>query len=447
MIKVITYGTFDMLHYGHKRLLERAKALGDYLIVGVTAEDFDRLRGKINVRQTLMDRIENVRATGLADEIIVEEYEGQKIDDILRYDIDIFTVGSDWVGKFDYLNKYCKVVYLERTEGVSSTEIRTEESLTRLGIVGDVPHLRKFIKESTYVNGAELSGACLSDSKKNNEKIENIELENISFESLLERSDAVFIASHPSKHYEQVKKALESGKHVLCEAPIALKRSECEELFELSDKNGVILLEGLKTAFSTAYSRLLLLVRSGRIGKVISVDATCTSLGNYKEMKKEQLSRLWNTMCAWGPTGLLPVFQLLGTNYTDVDIVTKTHPENDTFDLFSKISITYPNSVATVKVGKGVKSESELIISGTEGYVYVPSPWWKTDYFEIRYENPQLNHRYFYQLDGEGIRYEIAAFLKAIRIGKPITYISRDVSLSIASMEDLFYSGKTHHLE
>ena len=126
MVKVITYGTYDMLHYGHIRLLERARELGDYLIVGVTADDFDRSRGKINVEQSLAERMEGVRATGLADEIIVEEYEGQKIDDIQRYDVDIFTVGSDWRGHFDYLNDYCKVVYLDRTEGISSTEIRSK---------------------------------------------------------------------------------------------------------------------------------------------------------------------------------------------------------------------------------------------------------------------------------------------------------------------------------
>ena len=80
MIRVITYGTYDLLHKGHIRLLERAKELGDYLIVGVTADNFDRSRGKINVQQTLAERIEAVKATGLADEIVVEEYEGQKID-------------------------------------------------------------------------------------------------------------------------------------------------------------------------------------------------------------------------------------------------------------------------------------------------------------------------------------------------------------------------------
>ena len=127
MKKVITYGTYDLLHFGHIRLLERAKALGDYLVVGVTSDGFDKIRGKINVQQSLMERIEAVKATGIADEIIVEEYEGQKIDDIRRLGIDIFTVGSDWVGYFDYLKEYCEVVYLDRTKGISSTEIRQKD--------------------------------------------------------------------------------------------------------------------------------------------------------------------------------------------------------------------------------------------------------------------------------------------------------------------------------
>ena len=143
MVKVITYGTYDLLHYGHIRLLQRAKALGDYLIVGVTSDTFDRERGKINVQQSHMERIEAVRATGIADEIVVEEYEGQKIDDIKRYDVDIFTVGSDWKGKFDYLNDYCKVVYLDRTSGVSSTELRSEQQTVRLGLIGESPILNK----------------------------------------------------------------------------------------------------------------------------------------------------------------------------------------------------------------------------------------------------------------------------------------------------------------
>ena len=115
MIKVITYGTYDLLHQGHINLLKRAKDLGDYLIVGVTTDSFDLNRGKLNVRNNVMERIENVRKTGLADKIIIEEYVGQKIDDVQKYNIDIFAIGSDWEGHFDYLKEYCKVVYLRRT--------------------------------------------------------------------------------------------------------------------------------------------------------------------------------------------------------------------------------------------------------------------------------------------------------------------------------------------
>ena len=147
MTKVITYGTYDLLHYGHIRLLERAKALGDYLIVGVTSDDFDKTRGKINVQQSLMERIENVRSTGLADKIIIEEYEGQKIDDIQHYNVDIFTVGSDWVGYFDYLKKYCKVVYLDRTAGVSSSELRAKDSNLKLGLTGNSTLVEKYFQK------------------------------------------------------------------------------------------------------------------------------------------------------------------------------------------------------------------------------------------------------------------------------------------------------------
>ena len=137
MKKVITYGTYDLLHQGHINLLKRAKALGDYLIVGVTNDNFDRLRGKLNVKNNVLERVEAVRATGIADKIIIEDYFGQKIDDIQKYDVDIFTVGSDWVGHFDYLNEYCQVVYLPRTEGISSTMLREEQDdEVKIGVVG-----------------------------------------------------------------------------------------------------------------------------------------------------------------------------------------------------------------------------------------------------------------------------------------------------------------------
>lgn len=430
MVKVITYGTFDLLHYGHIKLLERAKALGDYLIVGVTADDFDKTRGKINVQQSLMERVEAVRATGIADEIVVEEYEGQKIDDIIKYDVDIFTVGSDWVGKFDYLNEYCKVVYLQRTEGVSSTEIRTEKRQVKLGIIGESTLVPKTIKECDYVNGIEISGICSSNELQNDELSDEI----------MDKSDALYIISKPSNHYNQIKRALENGKHVLCETPVALTRIQCEELHKLAERKSCILMDSIKTAYATAYSRMLFLAKEGKIGKIVSVDATATSLRDIELIEENKINNTWNSINAWGPTVMLPVFQLLGTNYKEKKIASKML--NDTFDVFTKIDFVYDDAVATVKVGKGVKSEGELIISGTKGYIYVPAPWWKTEYFEVRYENATDNKRYFYQLDGEGIRYELVAFLKAIETGKNKSYISVDVSNTICEVIEDFYNKK-----
>jgi choline-phosphate cytidylyltransferase len=433
MTKVITYGTYDLLHYGHIRLLERAKALGDYLIVGVTADDFDKVRGKINVQQSLMERVEAVRATGIADEIIIEEYEGQKIDDIRKYDIDIFTVGSDWIGYFDYLNEYCKVVYLERTQGVSSSDIRTEKRKVKLGLVGESPVVMKFARECEYVNGLETS--CIYST---NNKSESIKVAS-SYDELLDNVDAVYIASEPTKHYHDIKKALENGKHILCETPISLRKSEKEELHEMARVNNCILMDSIKTAYSTAYSRLLLLIKGGKIGKVVSVDATATSLRDIEVADKENV---WNSINAWGPTVLLPVFQVLGTEYKQKRIISKIIDENRSFDSFTKIDFVYNDAVATVKVGKGVKSEGELVISGTKGYIYVPAPWWKTDYFEIRYEDATANKRYFYQLDGEGIRYELVAFLRAIVTGKYKGYVSRKESDAICEVIEDFYNRK-----
>lgn len=438
MVKVITYGTYDLLHYGHIRLLKRAKSLGDYLIVGVTADDFDKTRGKINVQQSLMERLEAVRATGIADEIIVEEYEGQKIDDIRRYDIDIFTVGSDWVGKFDYLREYCRVVYLDRTEGVSSSEIRNQKRAQRLGLVGEAEFLNKVAAECDFVNGMHVCAAFSERKEYIPQGLRKLAITTDDYSAFLDSVDAVYIRSYPDKHFEHIRRALQAGKHVLCESPITLSSSQCDELFALAEKQGCILMEAVKTAYSTAFSRLVLIAKGGRIGKIISVDATCTSLKDFGA----GYYLTWNSICDWGPTAMLPIFQLMGTEYKSKRIATHLLDKDLRFDAFSKIDFVFENGVGSIKVGKGVKSEGELIVSGTKGYIYVPAPWWKTDYFEIRYENPAENKRYFYQLDGEGIRYELVAFLRAIDSGRNLRYIDRKISMAIADVIGDFYSGK-----
>ena len=343
MAKVITYGSYDMLHYGHIRLLERAKALGDYLIVGVTSDDYDKTRGKINLQQTLMERIEAVKATGIPDEVIVEEYEGQKIDDIKKYGVDIFTVGSDWIGYFDYLKEYCKVVYLERTKGVSSSDIRAERSSLKLGLVGDASFLDKVLKESIVVNGINVVGICSNCSNHLSQELRKVSIITKDIEELFPFVDAVYIHSYPQIHYSQIKKAILSGKHILCESPMTVNKTQCQELIKLAIENNVVLMEAIRTAYATAYQRMLLLLKAGKIGEIVSVDATCTSLKSVVTDGNEEIDKKWNSLAAWGPIGLLPVFQILGTNYIKKEIISHMSSTDlsDKFDLFSKIDFIY----------------------------------------------------------------------------------------------------------
>ncbi len=442
MKKVITYGTYDVFHFGHQRLLERAKALGDYLIVGVTSDDFDKSRGKINVQQSLMQRVENVRKTGLADEIIIEEYEGQKIDDILHYGVQIFTVGSDWKGKFDYLSDYCEVVYLDRTQGISSTQVRSLESAVKLGLVGDAAFIEKYYRESNYANGIEVTNVYTQNAELLQTLSENV-VRNDSYEALLAEVDAVYIATRPRERYHTVMRALEQKKHVLCESPLALTVRDAEALFTTAKQQGVVLMDSIKTAHATAYNRLLLLLKSGKIGDIISVDTTCTSLREWETNGDTLSGDSWSSLGEWGPTALLPIFQILGAKPKESRMVSLMKKDCPRLDLFTKIDFLYANAVASVQVGKGVKSEGELIISGTKGYVVVPAPWWKTDYFEVKYENQEKNNRYFYQLNGEGIRGELVAFVRSIREDYPASRIDKDISIAIAKVMQDFYEGKS----
>jgi len=449
MIKVITYGTYDVLHRGHVRLLERAKSLGDYLIVGVTSDDYDRSRGKINNRNSLFERIAAVKALGIADQILVEEYDGQKIDDIRRLQVDIFTVGSDWKGEFDYLNEFCKVIYLQRTEGISSTEVRSDSGHLSIGICGYTGFIEKFINETKYVNGMQVIGIyCKSNSL--DLPLKDTRLSSFQdYQSLLANVDAVYVVSEPDRHYDDVKEALLSGKHVLCESPIATSKNKCCELFDLARRNKLILMDGIKTAYSTAYERLVLMAKGGKIGDVVSVDAVCTSLWNFNNISEHLRSHncisYWNSVCDWAPSALLPIFQIFGVNFKKKVIYSKFYDKSN-FDIFTKIDFVFNQGVGSIKVAKGAKSEGSLVITGTKGYIYVPSPWWKTDYFEIRYEDFRDNKRFFYQLDGEGIRYELVAFSKAIESGKNTSYVYESISEAICLIiQD--YNSKTDLIE
>lgn len=125
MKKVITYGTFDLLHHGHINILKRAKQLGDYLIVGLSSDEFNVLKKK-TAYHSYEERKLVLEAIKYVDEVIPETSWDQKENDIMNHQVDVFVMGSDWEGKFDALSAHCQVIYLPRTEGISTSKIKTD---------------------------------------------------------------------------------------------------------------------------------------------------------------------------------------------------------------------------------------------------------------------------------------------------------------------------------
>ena len=415
MKKVITYGTYDLLHQGHINLLRRAKELGDYLIVGVTSDSFDRGRGKLNVRNNVLERVEAVKATGYADEVIIEDYIGQKIDDIQKYNVDIFAIGSDWEGKFDYLNEFTKVVYLPRTEGISSTMLRAETTTdVRVGIIGCGRVAKRFPAEADVVNGLKIVSAYDINKVEANKLTLTIEDAKAcdSVEELYESVDAVYIATPHLSHYQYIKESILAGKHVLCETPMVLKGEEAKELFALAEEKSVILMEANKTAHCPAFNHLMVMIKSGVIGEVVDIESSLSKLWNeQKSLREFDPEQAGGSLYELGSYPLLPIIRLMGCQYENLNIYSRM---KNGVDMYTKGVMRYPHAVCSFKVGLGVKTEGNLVISGTKGYAYIPAPWWKTDYFELRYEDQNKNQKYFYKWDGAGLRYEIQEFISCI---------------------------------
>ena len=407
MKKVITYGTYDLFHQGHYNLLKRAKELGDYLIVGVTTDNFDLERGKMNTCNNVMERIEAVRATGLADQIVIEEYKGQKIDDILKYGVDIFAIGSDWEGYFDYLKEFCKVVYLPRTEGISSTQLREERPTVNLGIIGTGSIARRFVPESENVTNVKVVASYNPNQQDNDEFCQKYGLNKAeSLGDLFEACDSVYVASPYDTHNEYCKQALLAGKNVLCETPFVLKKVEADELYQLAEVKQKVLMVALKTAYCPAFCHLFSLLKSGIIGEIVEINTSSTTI-----LEENASREHGGSMVEHAYFTMLPIIKLFGTEYCNINFYSRTHEGTD---LFTKAVFRYDHAVASFQVGTGVKTEGNLVISGTKGYVYVPAPWWRTDYFEIRYEDQNQNKKYFYPFVGEGLRYEIKDFVSSV---------------------------------
>ncbi len=439
MKKVITYGSFDLFHEGHYNLLKRAKALGDYLIVGVTTEQYDESRGKLNIVDSLDKRIENVRQSGFADEIIVEDHPGQKVEDVQKYNVDIFTVGSDWVDAFEYMKQFCEVVYLERTKNISSTQARVQgHPIIRIGVIGTGRIAVRFVPEAKYVSGVWVNSVynpCLDSAKHFGDKFE-LDIATDDLEEFWNNIDAVYIASPHETHYEYAKQALERDKHVLCEKPLAFKKAHAEELFALAKEHDKILLEAIKTAYCPGFVQMIGIAKSGAIGQICDVEACFTRLTD-PAMRERQDTKYGGGFTEFGSHTLLPIMKLMGANYKEVRF--DSIKDENGVDLYTKASFVYEHGMALSKSGVGVKSEGQLLISGTKGYILAESPWWLTQYFEVRYEDPSKKDRYFSKFLGQGLRYEISDFVYMIHGHQGRSYkFTPEESIAIAGVMERF---------
>ena len=418
MKTVITYGVFDLFHDGHARLLERARQLGDRLIVGVTTDRYALERGKLCVVEPLEVRMENVRRNSCVDEVIVEDHPGQKAEDILRFGADVLVMGDDWLGKFDALKDLCEVVYLPRTPNISSSLLRNGRfPFLRIGLIGSGRIAGRFVQEAGYVRGIQIpcvykprpySSASLQRFLSNHTFISKTR----TLEKLYDQTDAVYIASPHETHYAYAKSALEAGKHVLCEKPLCLRRAEAEELFALAEAKGLVLMEAIKTAYCPGFLQLCGVARSGFIGEIINVESCFTKLVPHGSREWTD-PRCGGSFTELGSYVLLPIVKLLGTENLRVSF-DSILAENGV-DLFTKVNVQGSGRMASGRCGIGAKGEGQLTIFGTQGYILCQAPWWKTSYFEIRGEDPNFRKSFSTDYAGDGLRYEIADFLLRIQ--------------------------------
>lgn len=407
MKKVITYGTFDLFHKGHYNILKRAKELGDYLIVGVTGDNYDRERGKLSVQDSLATRIENVQKTGFADLIIVEEYLGQKIQDIINYDVDILVVGSDWKGKFDHLSKYCEVKYLERTKDISSTQIREEAMSTyRLGIATDDTYDNKAVIEPKHVSGIHLESVFSENKNIANEFCSEYELDKSysEYDKFLKSVDIVYIKVKRENRYKYIKEAILNKKHIICDSPFTLYINELKELYELAEQNDVVLYNNITLLYLQAFGQLLWNARGNLIGDLVSI--RCSISKKEFDQKREM------DFIDMSIYPISAIIKILGINYKDINfnLIKKDNKVN-----YGMIMFSYENSVALAEIGMETELKGIMEIIGTNGSILVPHEWWKIGYFKIRNNSDDKYKRYTFNFEGNGFRYLVQDLLALIR--------------------------------
>ena len=304
--------------------------------------------------------------------------------------------------------------------------------MLRIGIIGTGRIANRFVPEAACVSGVKVVSVYNPHESSAASFGEKHGLKAFSdLDTFLKSVDAVYVASPHETHVEYTRQALNAGKHVLCEKPMAFSKSDVEELFELAHEKGLVLMEGLKTAYAPGFQKILELVDSGCIGEAKYIEACFTKL--MEESGREFADTgFGGSFTELGSYVLLPVLKIFGTDYSDVSFDSIRNAKG--LDTFTRATITYgepTNRFASVICGLGVKSEGRLMISGTKGYILTDAPWWKPEKISVHYEDASKVDTYDCEFIGDGLRYEITMFADNI---DHVAYIYEDISNAMASI-------------
>ncbi len=288
----------------------------------------------------------------------------------------------------------------------------------RFGIIGTGRIAGRFVPECLAVPGTEITAVYNPHSGSPERFIEKIWKEKPEEERpdglsdirlFFDTVDAVYIASPHETHFGYIMEALRAGKHVLCEKPMVLKSSDASEAFDLAREKGLVLMEGIKSAFCPGYNKLLEVAESGIIGELRYLEACFTKLENPERRELTDL-RYGGSFTELGSYVMLPAFDLFGDRFEKAEFESILSDKG--MDLFTRAGIKYENAIVSLTCGLGVKSEGRFLIGGTEGYIIAEAPWWKTSNFTVHFEDPSKTVEYSEEFLGDGLRYEIAEFIR-----------------------------------
>ena len=292
----------------------------------------------------------------------------------------------------------------------------------KLGIIGTGRIAKRALKELEYV--PELEVVSVYNPNYDHAQAFAKRLENAkaapNLEALGETVDAVYIATPHGTHHHYAKRMLELKRHVLCEKPMVMGTDMAKELYDLAEMKGAVLMEAIKTAYCPGFIGLEEAVSSGVIGDIVDVEAAFTRLTLPGGREFDPVA-YGGSFTEFGTYDMLPIFRFLGTDFSDVtfqSVITEAGVDGYTKAVFSYGADPGNSNViratATAKCGLTAKSEGQLLITGTKGYILVPSPWWRTKYFEIRYEDPNKIDKCTYEFESDGLRYEFNEFVRRI---------------------------------